>query len=292
MIPTYDIADFSPFYSIEKQFLVVPFEQLIQPDGFGWPHKHNFFEILWIRQAQSKHIIDHHEQDLSRNDIYFMSPGQIHLFEKYDSVKGDCIMFTEEFFILNFLNKEALQKLSFFDNSYSQPYVKPDAGSAVTLESILKLLYEEFSREQHSKLALGSILYLFLTAIERLYSSQSGSHSKPNQVLLLNHFKEQIEKNYKYQKKVSFYASELCVTPHHLNEIVKNVTAKTASEVIRERLMLEAKRMLVHSHDPIGQIADELGYNDFSYFSRQFKKHNQLSPDQYRIKMHEKYQIS
>nr|WP_068888854.1 helix-turn-helix domain-containing protein [Pedobacter panaciterrae] len=289
MIITYDIEDFSPFFAKEEQFVIVPFEKLNRPATFVWPHKHSFYEILWIRKGEAKHFIDHHELDLSTDSIYFMSPGQEHHFERYKDVQGDSIMFTEEFFILNFTNKEALQKLSFLDSNYKSPNIKLDSNIKKSLEPLLRLLYDEFSREDHSKLALSSLLYVFLHAIQRVYFNQQTNAFTSNHTIIYNKFKKIVEMNYKREKSLSFYAEQLFVTSHHLNEITKKVSGKTAGEIVRDRILLEAKRMLLHSHLAIGEIADELGFKDFSYFSRQFKKHNKLSPDQYRIKMHEQY---
>lgn len=289
MIPIYDIKDFSPFYAKEQQFVIVPFEKLSRPMPCLWPHKHSFYEILWIRKGVAKHFVDNQELDLSADTIYFMSPGQTHHFEKYEAIKGDSIMFTPEFFTLNFINKEALQQLSFLDNSYRSPNITLDDATKQVLEPALKLLYAEFERPDHSKLAISAMLYVFLNSLQRVYLTQnSNQHLPSNHTAIFNNFKRLLEQHYKEQKKLAFYADELFITTHYLNAVVKNIANKTASEFVQDRLLLEAKRMLVQSHFQIGQIADELGFKDFSYFSRHFKKHNNLSPEQYRSAMQEK----
>lgn len=292
MIPTYGIEDFSPFYEKEKQFVIVPFENLKRPVSLTWPHKHSFYEILWIRKGRSKHFVDNEERDLSRDTIYFMSPGQTHHFEKYEAVTGDSIMFTEEFFILNFTNKEAIHQLSFLHNNYNSPNIILDKCAKDTLEPVLKLIYDEFARADYSKITLSSLLFVFFNYLQRVYFIQHNNRqSTLNNMATFDKFKRLLEENFKDQRPLSYYASMLFVTPHHLNEIIKKVAGKTASEMVKDRVLLEAKRMLVQSHFPIGRIADELGFKDFSYFSRQFKKHNQLSPEQYRNTMIEKYQF-
>lgn len=292
MITTYHLSDFSPFYEREEQFLITPFENLNRPSTFKWPHTHSFFEILWIKSGESKHIVDEHELDLSLDTIYFMSPGQVHHLEKHGAVKGDSIMFTEEFFILNFTSKEALEKLSFLRNSYKNPHLKLDQETKTSLQPILQLMYTEFSRIPHSKLALSSLTFLLLNLLERLYETHKTNGNINGHISLLDKFSNLLEQHYTAQKPVTFYAGQLCVTSHYLNGIIKKATGKAVSEVIRDRLMLETKRMLVHTDHPIGYIAEELGFNDFSYFSRQFKKQTGFSPDRYRTEMHEKHQIN
>ena len=287
MITTYHLSDFSPFYEKEQQFLILPFEKLNRPSKFQWPHKHSFFEILWIRNGETKHFIDEYELNLSLDTIYFMSPGQVHQLEKHGEVNGECIMFTEEFFILNFTSKEALDKLSFLRNSYKNPHIKLDAETKVSLEPILQLMYAEFSRIPHSKIALSSLTFLLLNLLERLYETQK-NNNLAGHTSILDKFSKLLEDHFCTQKPISFYAEQLCLTAHYLNGIIKKATGKSVSEVIRDRLMLETKRILVHTDQPIGEIADQLGFNDFSYFSRQFKKQNGISPDRYRSEMHKK----
>jgi AraC family transcriptional activator of pobA len=292
MIPVYHIKDFSPFYAKENQFVIVPFEHLNRPSPFVWPHKHSFYEILWIRKGRSKHFVDNQELDLARDTVYFMSPGQAHHFEQYEAVQGDSIMFSEEFFILNFTNKEAIRKLAFLHNSYRNPGIILDEQSKRTLEPVLKLIYEEFARTDFSKIAICSLLYVFFETLQRKYFDQYTNNTAIGaHVIIVDKFRALVEENFREQHQLSFYGSGLYVTPHYLNEAVKKVAGKTASEFVRDRIILEAKRMLVQSHIPVGQIADELGFQDFSYFSRHFKKHNQLSPEQYRKVMLEKHHL-
>ncbi len=288
MITTYHLADFSPFYEREKQFLILPFEDLKRPSTFVWPHKHSFFEILWIRDGESGHIVDEHTTDLSQDTVYFISPGQVHHIEKHAAVKGESIMFTEEFFILNFTSKEALDKLCFLRNSYKNPHLRLDQETKQLLEPILQLMYAEFSRIPHSKLALSSLTFLLLNFLERLYKAEKNINYAVGHTSLSDKFTQLLEQHYTAQQPVGFYSEKLCVTSHYLNVIIKKMTGKAVSEVIRDRLMLETKRMLYHTDHPIGYIANQLGFNDFSYFSRQFKKQNGSSPDRYRSEMNEK----
>jgi len=99
-----------------------------------------------------------------------------------------------------------------------------------------------------------------------------------------------VEQHFRTPHSLSFYAEQLALTLHRVNEVCKYMTGKTAGDILRDRRLLEAKQQLVHSDTPIGQIAEDLGFQDFSYFSRQFKKNTWISPAAYRREMHDKYQ--
>src|SRR5690606_22830534 len=96
-----------------------------------------------------------------------------------------------------------------------------------------------------------------------------------------------INEKFKVMKGVKDYAARLCITPNYLNAVCTKVTGKSAGEHIRERIMLEAKRLLLHSDNTVSEIAGELNFDDNPYFCRFFKKYAQITPEQFR-KMHDK----
>jgi AraC-like DNA-binding protein len=100
--------------------------------------------------------------------------------------------------------------------------------------------------------------------------------------LLMRNFRQLIEKNYKEKKLTKEYAAMLYVTPNHLNALSKDVTGLSAGELIRDRILLEAKRLLINAQINISQIAAELGFIDNSYFTKFFKKYVGFTPEIFR----------
>jgi AraC family transcriptional activator of pobA len=292
MIPTYSIGEVTGLIPANPDFLIRRFEDIKTPEDLIWPHKHNFYELLWVQAGQTTHVIDYHKTVVESDTLFFMSPGQVHLVEDYRVVKGDCVLFTEEFFLFNLQNKNALLELSFLDEGYSTPRLHLSTEAARQLLPVLQLFYEEQAQTEPVVDNLRALLLVLLSRIQRLYTAQTPpDNSTPNTYrVLVKQFKRLLEAQYKANRSVSAYASAMAVTPHHLNEAVKKVTSKTAGEVIRERGLLEAKRLLIHSHYAVGQISDELGFADFSYFSRQFRQATGLSPLDFRNQMYEKHQ--
>ncbi len=92
-----------------------------------------------------------------------------------------------------------------------------------------------------------------------------------------------VERFYKHHKSLVFYAREIGVTTTQLNRIAKDIYGMTASEVVQNRLMLEAKRTLIYTDIAVQQIADELGFRDAGYFSRFFAKKEGTPPAQFRL---------
>lgn len=80
------------------------------------------------------------------------------------------------------------------------------------------------------------------------------------------------------------YAAALHISPVYLNEVVKNVTGESVGRYIRNEIVLRAKRMLVYTTRNIGEIACELGFDDYAYFTRLFTKQTGMNPTAYRKK--------
>jgi len=95
-------------------------------------------------------------------------------------------------------------------------------------------------------------------------------------------FLELLEHHFLSERQVAHYAGQLSLTPDHLNELVKERLGRTASLVVQERLLLEAKRLLVHGGHSIKEVADALNMQDPAYFTRWFRKMEGTTPVQFR----------
>jgi AraC-like DNA-binding protein len=99
----------------------------------------------------------------------------------------------------------------------------------------------------------------------------------------IKNFEVLLEQNFKIEKAPSFYASQLTITLKHLNRICNEMLQKTTTEVITDRIILEAKRMLMDKKFTVNEIATELGFDVYSYFTRLFKKNTGMTPTNFRM---------
>ena len=99
---------------------------------------------------------------------------------------------------------------------------------------------------------------------------------------LVKKFKQLIEEHYKENLSVKDFAGKLSITPSHLNETVKHIIGRTASDLIDEKMIIEIKKLLLHTDLTASEIAFALNFSDQSYFSKFFKKHTGLSPGEFR----------
>lgn len=288
IFPSYSIGDFinQPFNPTNFEILL--FEEMEEPDVDD-VHKHTFYEILWVDEGHSQQTIDYQSYELGPSSLFFISPGQVHEFEAWQPLKGGTILFTSDFFLLNQSNQDTLFELSFLDNTYAYPKLDLDTFSFQEIRHIIQLLINEKKRTDYRTDILRTLLQLLALQIQRNLDQQQGAHPYKASLLIYKQFKTLLEEHYPSEYTVDDYANLLNITQHHLNRSSKNITGKTASAIIRDRKILEAKRLLTFTDASINQIATGLSYYDGSYFAKLFKKETGMPPGDFRVLMSEKY---
>jgi AraC family transcriptional activator of pobA len=282
MIKTISISDLLNRPKQQIGFAIDRFEEMEEPENIEFPHKHDFYEILWIIDGTSKHTIDYKKYVIEADTLFFISPGQLHLFEEWQDIKGYCIIFTEQFFLQIFQNKNVLFELSYLDNLHETPFVKLNNHDKLILQPIVDLLYQEAKNVSPSSEVIQALILIFLRKIQPVFSFNHYQTTKQHEVFVFKKFKHLVETQFEKNIPISQYASQLNISSHYLNALVKAVCGKTSTEIIKERTILEAQQLLHFSELTISQIADQLGFEDSSYFARFFKKQVGLSPFDFR----------
>lgn len=281
-IPLYSIDRFQKKSDHQKKYEIEVFDKN-RDFKVTYPHRHDFYEILLLTEGNGIHTIDFQEHEVRPNTIFFLSPGQIHSLQLSQDIKGYIFLFTSEFFLLNKQDKNKLLELPFFysiTNSSHPLYLQQE--DALLLTDFFKQASEENSRSlTDSPDLIRSILDIILILCTRLYpTSQEEPMKKGN--LLVKRFKQMIEEKYYENKSVKEYAELLSVSPNHLSETVKSLTGRTSTDLINDKLILEIKRMLLHTELTVSEISYQLNFADQSYFSRYFRKNTGMTPNEFR----------
>lgn len=288
LFPLYTIGHFINEPTNQTEFEIMQFEGMDEPNVDDI-HKHTFYEILWTEKGISKQTIDYKEYEVLPNSLFFISPNQVHQFEEWKPLKGGTILFTEDFFLLNHNNKDKLFELSFLDNFYANPCIQLDKTNFADIKQTIDLIINEQRRTDKSQTITQSLLHILLAQVQRCIDTESEKPVSKKYLVLFKQFKSLLDKHFAENKTTSFFAQQLNITAHHLNLIAKDVTGKRASEVIRARSILEAKRLLTFTDNTVSEIAFQLNYTDTSYFAKTFKAETNLSPMEFKTEMSEKY---
>jgi AraC family transcriptional regulator, transcriptional activator of pobA len=285
-IPIYCIETFAkPEQQQQPRFDIKVLESLVEDFPFtNRPHRHDFYDLLIITQGSGTHTIDFVTYEVEPCSIFFLTPGQVHSWNLSRDVRGFSIFFEPEFYLLN-RPSGALRDLPFFHGVASEPVMYLDCRQEPFIRETLTNILDEYQTQQERKYdIIRAYLEIFLLKLSRFY--QQNQLPRPEQSGYLRHqvvqFETLIDSHFIDTKGVKDYAEMMAMTPKNLNKICKQVLDKTASELIRARVVLEAKRLLLHSDLTINQIVDRLNFYDASYFVKFFKKATGHTPEQFR----------
>ncbi len=280
-IPILNIAQFDKEESLDN-FYSNDLKKHLQKNAeiFHKPHKHDFFLCVLFLKGSGRHEIDFNSYKIEPGSVFFLMPGQTHYWKFDDEPEGYIFFHSQEFYELFFLNRKP-QQFPFYYTFNNPPYLTVAFSKRSVLEAYFREIYEEYQRTPMYHIQkIASLVNLVYIELSRLYVTEEVSNRalSPTYLQTLATLEKLIAASYKVEKSAKFYANKLGFTAKHLNRITKTTLNKTTTDLITERLILEAKRLIVHSENPLSHIAEELGYEDYAYFSRVFKQKTNTTP--------------
>jgi AraC family transcriptional activator of pobA len=275
----------------KPQFAIYDMDEYLQQHQAhaSKPHIHSFYQIIWFKSGKGKHFVDFREYDVFDNAIFFIAKNQVHYFDHKTLYKGVMIHFNETFLMPNDSKVDFLLKCNLFNNPYQQPSCCVRRGNDNILEEYLRLIKDELRNEEEfgQEELLRTYLKAFLIQVQRKKNEfeKDGSNAAfalgEKRVQLIR-FVNLVDENYNKGFSVAEYASLMHVSNRTLSDLTGQLLNKTPSQMIQERIILEAQRLLLHSNLNINQIGYRLGFDDPSYFVKYFKKHTKSSPSEFR----------
>jgi len=242
-----------------------------------------FIKIVFVK-AGGHIIIDFEEYRLQQDAFFFINAGQYYWFD--NNCNGTMLYYSRDFYCVEVHDKEVACDGILFHNVYEIPIIVMDSITSVILQNILQetkaeLEYEESNTEEMLRVLLKQII-IKCTRIWKKEHYLDNEKSKP-EVEFSREFGQLIEWNYTRLHTVAQYADLLHITPKALNRRISVNNQVTPNDIIKNRIILEAKRLLVHTSLSIKQISYKLGYEDASYFIRFFTKQASMSPQSFRV---------
>jgi AraC family transcriptional activator of pobA len=246
------------------------------PSYLDDPGRKEFFEIVWLKNENALHTIKGGE--VMRGDwIYLIPPYRVHQLNKAGK-KGVLLSFKRDFLdedVKEFL----LDVFKIFNIQGEFSCLRLDAETANQLAKVYEIMNEEYERDSSSTTILKALLKVFLLQLVRIkeqeFTVQDINQKRVYEFMVL------LEMNYQLVRNTDFYAGKLGISSKRLNQILKEKLDKTGMQLIHDRIVLEAKRQIIHSESTIKEIAYDLGFKDRPYFSRFFKQHTGQSPEQF-----------
>ena len=240
------------------------------------PHRSIGYKIGLLLKGEITFYADFKQYVAKAPALLFLSPEQVVQHIGY----ADHLM-THISFSSDFLLSETRGTLSCWECMFGQVVIPiKEEKSLQELKTYATLMQQEFLElRQQKDLVIRNLLNAFIIAAARLGTCKSNVvRMDLTQNKIVQQFKTLTDEHFVSRTQVTEYADMLYITPGHLNDTIKNATGKTAKQIIDEKRIVEAKRLLFWGDLSVKEIANHLNFEDDAYFNRFFKKHTGQTP--------------
>lgn len=241
-------------------------------------HKHDeYSELIFLSDGEGFHCIESEKFMVSTPEFYFLKPGQLHFWQFTSIPKGFVIIFKDKEF--NGVNENLLIDLLRKLTDITRLEIHSDKYPAHILEDI----FNEYQlNTQYSKEIIHGLLKALFGKLLQIKVVKPTNTNQPQPVY--ERFIQLLVKECPRLHRVNEFADLLNTTPQNLNIICRKQSGKSASEIIANQILLEAKRYILHTDNTINEIAEILSFTDTSNFVKFFKRHENITPIQFRSK--------
>jgi len=283
-LPVYSICTITGRESKPEEFIISRFGQyLAERNYLLQPHGHSFYHLVFFTKGAGKQAIDFTSFLVKPGQIYFMIPGQVHSWQFSGEVDGYIVNFSESFFDSFVKEPNYLERFPFFGGYGDDQVIHLTGNWLKEVTTLFERLLTELKpvKNHATEMIRTLLLQLFITVTRQIEPTRLKQLSKPGFTTLRN-FQKLVNEHYIILKLPSEYAGRLYVTPNYLNALCRDLLGKSAGEIIRDRIMLEAKRLLINADLCISEISSQLNFQDNSYFTKFFKKYTGKTPEDFR----------
>lgn len=244
-----------------------------------YAHKDDYYIFLFAEKGECRLLIDFKEYEITENTVHCILPGQIHL--PVGRINGNGWGLAVDSMLVRDEYKEIFDRNSLLENR-----MKLNEDEISEMKNCILAIRERIKtdRKYIQESIIHDLLSYYTGIIAEVYQKGFAIPINDRSATITFQFKSLLSANYQSLKSPSRYADKLKISPIYLNEVVKKTTGLTVSECIQNEILIQAKRLLFYTHKSVKEIALELGYEDWAYFTRLFTKVCKLTPTQFRKK--------
>ncbi|HEY9047220.1 MAG TPA: AraC family transcriptional regulator [Ohtaekwangia sp.] len=275
---------FKPGLALEFEILSVKDLYRKHKDILTSPHRADFYHILWIHKGSGTHLVDFLPVKFTKDSVLFINKGKVHFFDSSEKFEGTLILFTDNFFCRNEADVKFLHGTILFHDLLDTAALTFQEQKD-TFYSILHLMKAELlqqDKEYHQDV-LQNHLHNFLMLADREKRKQGFTEiSKGADLDYTLLFNELLDVHFTKVRSVKEYADKIHISEKRLSKATAKILGKTPKEIINDRVLLEAKRLLVHTNQSIKEIGFQLGFAEPTNFIKYFKLQSGTTPSEFR----------
>ncbi|MEN5234389.1 helix-turn-helix domain-containing protein [Sphingobacterium faecium] len=249
---------------------------------FHLPNRRRFYTVIYLTSGIVRLNMDNYNCHMQRHQVMFFCPSTVlSLLSEHDQQEGWIVLFDEHFFTQRY-NDNVLHHFSFLKMQTLQPQ-SVDVQQQIGWSMILETMHREFQvRHPDAKNILRSYLNIFLGTLSRHMHTEMTPIPKNEKEEKVISFEKLLGEQYATHRFPSWYADQLFISTNYLNRLCQERRGMSAGQLIRERVLREAERLLIHTYKHVSEISFELGFENVSYFITFFKKKYGVSPEEFR----------
>ena len=265
----------------ERPVQVRPIEYR-NPYDFTREHRHTYFEIFFFEKGGGSQLIDFHELPVEDHSCYIVFPQQIHLLKRAPDAYGTLLQFREEVIPASQV-RILLKQLSF--GGQPAVFFEKDRNQLLEYNPLIALLKSSSEKPTaHSQDAALNFLQALLLQLMENKSNENIVIPVADRKLLFE-FQQLLEEQFMYNHLVSKYASSLNSTEKKLSAATKQYLGLSPLQVIHNRILLEAKRLLLFDGSSHKEIAYKLGFDSPASFSLFIKNKTGFNPSELNLEL-------
>lgn len=307
LLPINNNLRLHPLQNIEKTFYHFSFLRDIKVHGIYYnsiarylslypfikkQHYHDFYSVLFFTKGNSSIRLNNDTYTVQPQTICLIAPNQMHSFEGFDDVDGIIFFFCQDFYVEEFSFIRLLNVFSctsHVNSNVCNPCIDLSDQEFNPIIDIVKSVsneYESFTPSNNSATIIRSLLNIMLLKLSELYDAKSGKSNKGDNILIhaLSHL---VDAYFIKEQHIGFYTSAFNISEKQLNDICKRHFNYGLKKILQDRLMQEARKLLLSSGLSVAEIAYKLNFDDNSYFNKVFKNKTGLTPKRFR-EMHKR----
>jgi AraC family transcriptional regulator, transcriptional activator of pobA len=247
------------------------------------PHRAEFYHIFWVQKGTAEYLVDFEPVKLKAGSFLFVNKDRVQAIDHSSKHDGKLLLFTDSFFGKTEEDAKYLHSSILFNDLLDIPVIYVKANSSLqTIFNAIETELTKYNDPYHFDL-LHNLLHNLLLLAERERRGQGFREiAKGADLDYAVLFTDLLSVQFKTHKSVSGYASQMNVSEKRLTNATTKTMGKSPKTIIDERVMLEAKRLLIHTNFSIKQVGYDLGFEEPTNFIKYFRKHTNKTPIEFR----------
>lgn len=281
-IKTLQLYHLEKVHHLKNEVLIIPIAQLFEKIDVNKHWRNRFYSLFLFKESAGSVIIDDQLYELKKDRLVFLNYNQVYYFNPLSPPEGYAILFSKSFYNHVYTGNKLIKS----DTAMAKmpQIIDLNTSSAAEFWQQFYIIRKEYARSRLftkeiicMQLKIFILRYIRASKIIRERSIPT-DHKKE----IVAKFSELVNQFYKELKTTAPYAEKLSLSPNYLNTLIKQQLAISAGKFIKNRVILEAERLLLHTNLTVTEISYELGFTDNSHFGKYFKSVTNKSPKNFR----------